>query len=169
MAGHDTSLLNESNPWRIALLYANDRGAVFAGINQRNGRIDRVSISTIRALCRRGALVESTSPDGGVMARITDIGRHAIKSGVIPAVLSMIDIRPGDTVVYRHTRARCETSATVEKANRVNLKLVADYQPSPTVAAIQLRFTLPRSGVDEIWRDGVKVYDSGRKSAGLSE
>jgi len=79
------------------------------------------------------------------------------------------DIKPGDYVLYRRTFRRCETSGTVEKANRVNLYLVADYQPSPTVPPIQVRFKLSRYEVDQVWRDGVLMFDSGRKSVGLSE
>lgn len=74
------------------------------------------------------------------------------------------DIRIGDHVVYRQTRARCETSGKVEKANRVNLALVAGYQLGAVGIGeiIDVRFILPRAEVDEIWRDDVKVFDSGR-------
>lgn len=68
-------------------------------------------------------------------------------------------------------RALLKEAETVEKANRVNLKLVADYQLGAVGIGevIKVRFSLPRSEVDQVWRNNVLVYDSGRKSVGLSE
>jgi hypothetical protein len=85
--------------------------------------------------------------------------------------MSDINIQPGDIVLYRRTRARCATGGTVEKANRVNLALVADYQLGTIGIGeiIQIRFKLPRSGVDQVWRNGTLIFDSGRASTGLSE
>lgn len=44
-------------------------GFVYAGTNTHKGRVERTAASTLRALERKGLVVLSLSPDGGMMAR----------------------------------------------------------------------------------------------------
>jgi hypothetical protein len=83
----------------------------------------------------------------------------------------MKDIKPGDQVIFRRTKRRCYSRATVVKANRVNLACTAPYQLGAVGIGeiLTLNLSFPRNEVDEVWRDGVKVYDSGRVETGLSE
>ena len=78
---HDVIALTSAQ--RKALAYAADEregdGCVFAGRSvTRRGSVFEVAASTIRALERRGLVTTSISPDGGVMATITDAGRAAL-------------------------------------------------------------------------------------------
>jgi hypothetical protein len=74
------------------------------------------------------------------------------------------DIRIGDEVVFRSTAASAGVYGIVEKAGRVNLSRSCDYQLGAVGIGeiIQVHTKMPRAGVDEVWRDGVKVFDSGR-------
>lgn len=60
---------NLTAPMVRALAILNRDGAVFAGANVHKGRVEVVSASTLRGLERRGRVVLSVGPDGGMMAR----------------------------------------------------------------------------------------------------
>lgn len=81
----------------------------------------------------------------------------------------MVDVRKGDRVIYRRTRLRARCEATVVKANRVNLACTAPYQLGAVGQGevLTLTLSLPRADVDEVWRDGSKVFDSGRQAVGI--
>lgn len=78
----------------------------------------------------------------------------------------MVDVRKGDRVVFRRTRLRAHCEATVVKPNRVKLACTAPYQLGAVGQGevITLDLSLPRAEVDEVWRDGAKVFDSGRQA-----
>lgn len=80
-----------------------------------------------------------------------------------------IDVRRGDRVVFRRTRLRAPCEATVVKPNRVKLACTAPYQLGAVGQGevLTLTLSLPRAEVDEVWRDGAKVFDSGRASVGI--
>ncbi len=81
----------------------------------------------------------------------------------------MVDVRKGDRVVFRRSKARARCEATVVKPNRVKLACTAPYQLGAVGEGevLSLDLSLPRAEVDEVWRDGAKVFDSGRASVGI--
>lgn len=83
----------------------------------------------------------------------------------------MIDVRKGDVVFYRRSKARAACEATVVKPNRVKLACTAPYQLGAVGQGeiLTLTLSLPRAEVDEVWRDGAKVFDSGREAVGIGQ
>ena len=68
--------LSEAGRHARRLAYALD--GVCAGTMVLGGRLERVNAGTLRALDRRRLVALSLSPDGGMMARLTDAGRALV-------------------------------------------------------------------------------------------
>lgn len=61
------------------MIACREGGYVAAGYGEHKGHLEKISASAIRALVRRGYLVEQLSPDGGYAARLSMRARSALE------------------------------------------------------------------------------------------